>query len=87
VTHYVGFNTNPTPILHNSNCRFEPETVQLLKWYQTVFGVEMWTNVLVEVTFWKHSEAEVKTRKFVRKYNESIFEASFKKKLVQEVIS
>jgi hypothetical protein len=65
----------------------EPETVKLLKWYQTVFGVEMWKNVLVEVTFWPHNEAEVETRKFDRKSNESIFELNFKKKLVQEVIS
>ena len=31
-------------------------TVELLLWYEAIFGREMWKHVVSETTFWSHSE-------------------------------
>ena len=38
------------------NCRFDVSTVELLLWYEAIFGREMWKHVVSETTFWSHSE-------------------------------
>ena len=35
--------------------RFDQSTVELLLWYEAIFGKEMWKHVVVETTFWSHS--------------------------------
>ena len=38
--------------------RFDVHTLALLKLYEEIFGKEMWRNVVVEMSYWGHSEAE-----------------------------
>jgi hypothetical protein len=40
---------------HNIDPRFDESTVELLLWYEAIFGKEMWKHVIVETTFWSHS--------------------------------
>ena len=42
--------------------RFDESTAELLLWYEAIFGKEMWKHVIVETTFWSHSEAEAQKR-------------------------
>ena len=42
--------------------RFDQSTVELLLWYEAIFGKEMWKHVVVETSFWSHSEEAVKQR-------------------------
>lgn len=45
-------------MLSNLNCfqyRFDESTIELLLWYEAIFGKEMWKHVIVETTFWSHS--------------------------------
>ena len=44
------------------NCRFDVSTVELLLWYEAIFGREMWKHVVSETTFWSHSEESVDLR-------------------------
>ena len=37
---------------------FSTNTIALRKLYQNIFGKEMWKNVIVEMSFWKHTERE-----------------------------
>ena len=46
-----------------TDIRFSTHTISLLKLYQNIFGKEMWKNVIVEMSFWKHTEREVCDRK------------------------
>ncbi len=42
--------------------RFDTETVSLLAGYEVIFGQEMWRNVIVETTFWRHTEEAARQR-------------------------
>jgi hypothetical protein len=44
-----------------------------MAWYEAVFGQQMWRNVILEVTFWKHTLADIRNRKVVRKLNETTY--------------
>jgi hypothetical protein len=44
-----------------------------MAWYEAVFGQQMWRNVILEVTFWKHTEADTIHRRLVRKLNETTY--------------
>ena len=41
--------------LFPTSARFDQSTVELLLWYEAIFGKEMWKHVIVETTFWSHS--------------------------------
>ena len=41
--------------LFPTSTRFDQSTVELLLWYEAIFGKEMWKHVIVETTFWSHS--------------------------------
>ena len=45
--------------------RFDQSTVELLLWYEAIFGKEMWKHVIVSTTFWSHS-TEAATLRFER---------------------
>ena len=36
--------------------------MELLLWYEAIFGKSMWRHVVTETTFWSHSAAEVRKR-------------------------
>ena len=36
--------------------------MELLLWYEAIFGKEMWKHVVVETSFWSHSEEAVQQR-------------------------
>ena len=38
--------------------RFDTHTVTLLRLYEEIFGKEMWRNVVVEISYWGHSQAD-----------------------------
>ena len=38
--------------------RFDVHTLALLKLYEEIFGKEMWRNVVVEISYWGHSQAD-----------------------------
>jgi hypothetical protein len=38
--------------------------VELLLWYEAIFGKEMWKHVVVETTFWSHSKEAAALRYF-----------------------
>ena len=42
--------------------RFDQSTVELLLWYEAIFGKDMWKHVVAETTFWSHSEEAVNQR-------------------------
>ena len=33
-----------------------------MKWYETIFGEDMWNHVITETTFWKHTKREANIR-------------------------
>ena len=49
-------------LISGKDMRFDGGTQELLLWYEAVFGKEMWRHVVVEHTFWSHSEDEVRKR-------------------------
>ena len=42
--------------------RFDSHTLTVLQLYEEIFGKEMWRNVLVEISYWKHSEEDTCAR-------------------------
>lgn len=50
-------------LLSGKNVRFDAGTQKLLLWYEAVFGKELWKHVIVETTFWTHTQAEIQNRK------------------------
>jgi hypothetical protein len=36
--------------------RFDIGAIELMRWYQAIFGKEMWGSVIIGVTFWKHTK-------------------------------
>jgi hypothetical protein len=49
-------------IIRHINFRFDQSTVELLLWYEAIFGREMWKHVITETTFWSHSQDAVDKR-------------------------
>ena len=45
-----------------TNYRFDVSTVELLLWYEAIFGKAMWKHVVAETTFWSHSKEAVALR-------------------------
>ena len=43
--------------------RFSAHTIALLRLYQDIFGKEMWKNVIVEMSYWRHREGDACDRK------------------------
>jgi predicted GTPase len=50
-------------MLKGSDRRFSSHTIALLKLYQEIFGKEMWRNVIVEMSYWKHTKQAACDRK------------------------
>ncbi len=44
-----------------------------MAWYEAVFGQQMWRNVIIEVTFWRHTQTDSKVRLYQRRLNETKF--------------
>ncbi len=66
--------------------RFDSSTIELLIWYEAIFGKEMWKHVITETTFWKHSKAAVEDRINNRKnLNDSIQESLWREKLHEDL--
>ncbi len=69
-------------ITHPSSLkRFDSSTVELLLWYEAIFGKEMWRHVVTETTFWKHSEAAAMERLTKRNLNDTIQESLWREKI------
>jgi len=43
--------------------RFSAHTIALLRLYEEIFGKEMWNNVIVEMSYWKHGTRDACDRK------------------------
>ena len=46
--------------------RFDTSEVELMKWYEAIFGDDIWRHLVIETSFWQHSEEEAKKRKLKR---------------------
>ena len=58
-------NDNKSKSSRNNNYfhyRFDQSTVELLLWYEAIFGKDMWKHVVAETTFWSHSLEAVSQR-------------------------
>ena len=51
-------------LFSGQSTRFDESTVELLLWYEAIFGRQMWKHVVTETTFWSHSAraAEFRSR-------------------------
>ena len=47
-------------------CRFDKSLVDLMNWYEAIFGKEIWKSIAFEVSFWGHSKEDQKDRAIVR---------------------
>ena len=54
--------------------------MELLRWYEAIFGTDMWKHVVTETTFWGHSVAEVENRKRERNQDEATRQKQFAQK-------
>ena len=59
----VGFVNTFLILINGKEKRFDGSLIDLLLWYEAVFGTEMWKHTIIEYTFWKHSYVESRTRK------------------------
>eukprot|EP00092_Neocalanus_flemingeri_P002214 GFUD01002355.1.p1 GENE.GFUD01002355.1~~GFUD01002355.1.p1 ORF type:complete len:1269 (+),score=229.33 GFUD01002355.1:139-3945(+) len=53
-----------------SDDRFDANTISLLKFYEQIFGKEMWKSVVVEMSFWYHTKTDACKRKEDRDLDE-----------------
>ncbi len=65
--------------------RIDSNTIELLTWYEVIFGKEMWKHVIIETTFWKHGKADVLDRQRTRKINESILEKNWQEEIYKKL--
>jgi hypothetical protein len=57
-----------------------------LKWYEAIFGKEMWKHVITETTFWSHRESADTQRKQTRgNLDEELQEKLWKEKFHTEL--
>ena len=47
-------------------CGFDKALVDLMNWYEAIFGKEIWKSIAFEVSFWGHSKEDQKDRAIVR---------------------
>jgi len=66
--------------------RFDAGTIELLTWYEAIFGKDMWKHVITETTFWKHTNAAATERLNKRQLNDSIQETNWQDK-IHEVLA
>ncbi len=59
-------------VFSGAKTRFDQSTIEVLKWYEAIFGPEMWTNVIVETTFWSHSEDDANQRMRKQQMDEEV---------------
>ena len=52
--------------------RYDSSVVELMKWYEAIFGESIWNHMVIETSFWKHSEEESAKRLINRKVIRSI---------------
>ena len=63
--------------------RFSASTISLLRLYLEIFGEEMWRNVVIEMSYWGHSEEEACQR--LTNYQPPLDEASQSSDINQKV--
>ena len=63
------------------NSRFDKGTLELLHWYEAIFGREMWDYVIIETTFWSHRQHDAEKRKKHRKLTEEKVKSLLMKEL------
>ena len=49
-------------LFSGANARFDQTTIEILQWYEAIFGKKMWSNIVVETSFWSHSQWDIKQR-------------------------
>jgi hypothetical protein len=59
--------------------------VELLNWYEAIFGKEMWKHVVTETTFWKHSTAATNDRRDNRQMNDTLQELQWREKIHKDL--
>ena len=64
--------------------RFDVHTLALLKFYEEIFGKEMWRNVVVEMSYWGHKNKDACDRK--NNYDPSLDEEVQRQDLQMKVI-
>ena len=64
--------------------RFDVHTLALLKLYEEIFGKEMWRNVVVEMSYWRHKHKDACDRK--NNYDPSLDEEVQRQDLQMKVI-
>ena len=46
--------------------RYDSSVVELMKWYEAIFGGNLWNHLVIETSFWSHSEENSKDRQLNR---------------------
>ena len=46
--------------------RYDKSLVELMNWYEAIFGEEIWKHLAMEISFWGHKEEEAKDRRATR---------------------
>ena len=67
-----------------TDTRFDANTIALLRHYEQIFGQDMWKNVVVEMSYWSHKEADACKRKENNDLDEKKQELDLKYKLKEE---
>ena len=49
-------------MLKGTDRRFDSHMLTVLRLYEEIFGKEMWRSLLVEISYWKHSEEDTCAR-------------------------
>ena len=57
-------------LFKGSNLRFDSSLVEMIQWYEAIFGKDMWKHVVTETTFWSHTEAEARKREYTMELTE-----------------
>ena len=50
-------------ILKDISFRFDSTTLELIQWYEAIFGTDMWKHVVMETTYWGHTLVDANKRK------------------------
>ena len=47
--------------------RYDVSLVNLMNWYEAIFGDDIWKYLAIEISFWGHTEKEAEKRMSTRK--------------------
>ena len=46
--------------------RYDKSLVELMNWYEAIFGKDIWKHLAMEISFWGHKDEEAKDRRATR---------------------